>query len=55
MVDSNNSPSPLRQRMIEDMTMRKLSSKTQRSYLRHVTELGEYLGFSPHKATAVDL
>jgi len=55
MSDSNNSPSPLRQRMIEDMMMRKLSPKTQRSYLRHVTELSEHLGFSPHKATAENL
>jgi len=55
MSDSNNSPSPLRQRMIEDMTMRKLSQKTQKSYIRHVCELGEHLGYSPHKATAEDL
>ena len=33
---SNNAISPLRQRMIEDMTMRKLAPQTQRSYLRAV-------------------
>lgn len=55
MSKSTNSVSPLRQRMIEDMTMRKLSQKTQKSYIRHVCELGEHLGYSPHKATAEDL
>jgi len=29
MTDSNKSVSPLRQRMIDDMTMRKLNPKTQ--------------------------
>jgi len=33
MSDSNNSPSPLRQRMIDDMVMRKLSPKTQTGYI----------------------
>ena len=55
MTQSIKTVSPLRQRMIEDMTMRKLSQKTQDSYLRHVSELGKHLGFSPHKATAEDL
>lgn len=55
MGNSNSSISPLRQRMIDDMTMRRLSDKTQISYIRHVRELSEYLGQSPHKATAEDL
>lgn len=55
MVNSISSISPLRQRMIDDMTMRRLGAKTQTSYIRHVRELGEYLGCSPHKATAEDL
>ena len=55
MTDSIKSVSPLRQRMIEDMDMRRLSPKTQSSYLRHVSALGEYLGFSPHRATSEDL
>jgi len=55
MSDSNNTISPLRQRMIDDMTMRKLSPKTQISYIRHVRCLGEYLGYSPDKASAEDL
>ena len=53
--DSNSPVSPLRQRMIDDMVMRKLSAKTQSSYLRHVSSLGEYLGRSPRTATSEDL
>ena len=55
MSHSTSTISPLRQRMIDDMVMRKLSAKTQSSYLRHVTSLGKYLGRSPHTATAEDL
>jgi integrase/recombinase XerD len=35
--------SPLRQRMIEDMTMRKLSEKTQTQYIRAVKRLARFL------------
>jgi len=55
MDNSSSSISPLRQRMIDDMTMRRLSDKTQTSYLRHVIELSEYLERSPHTATVEDL
>ncbi len=55
MSDSTKSISPLRQRMIEDMHMRKLDPKTQNAYLRHVIALGEFLGHSPHTATSEDL
>ena len=55
MGNSSSSISPLRQQMIDDMTMRRLSSKTQTSYLRHVIELNYFLGHSPDKATAEDL
>lgn len=55
MSHSTKTISPLRQRMIEDMHMRKLNPKTQRTYLRHVASLGEFLGHSPHTATAEDL
>ena len=55
MGNSSSSISPLRQRMIDDMTMRRLSDKTQTSYLRHVSELSEYLGHSPRTATAEEL
>ena len=47
--------SPLRQRMIEDMTVRKLGAATQRSYIRAVKTLSEFLGRSPDTATAEDL
>jgi len=45
----------LRQRMIEDMRLRKLSPKTQSSYIRHVKEFTRYLGRSPDTANAEDL
>lgn len=47
--------SPLRQRMIEDMTVRKLGAATQRNYIRAVKALSEFLGRSPATATAEDL
>lgn len=39
--------SPLRRRMIEDMTVRNLSPATQRSYLNAVSKFSRYLGRSP--------
>ncbi len=47
--------SPLRQRMIEDMSMRKLAPKTQASYIGAVKKLADHLGHSPHTASAEDL
>jgi len=47
--------SPLRQRMIDDMRMRKLSPKTQSGYLRAVKRFAAYLGRSPDTATVGDL
>lgn len=47
--------SPLRQRMIEDMVMRKMSDKTQAAYIRAVKTFTGYLGRSPDTATAEDL
>jgi len=47
--------SPLRQRMIEDMSMRKLKQSTQSNYLRSVKRLSQFLGHSPHTATVDDL
>jgi site-specific recombinase XerD len=46
---------PLRQRMTEDMTVRKLGAATQRSYIRAVKTLSEFLGRSPATATPEDL
>ncbi len=47
--------SPLRQRMIEDMRMRKLAPSTQEAYIRAVRALAAYLGRPPDKATVEDL
>lgn len=55
MAHSNRSVSPLRQRFIEDMTARKLSSKTQSSYIRAVRRFTQFLRRSPDTATAEDL
>ncbi len=46
---------PLRQRMIDDMLMRKLSPKTQSAYIRHVRQLAAFLRRSPDTATGEDL
>jgi site-specific recombinase XerD len=55
MKDSPEKISPLRRRMIEDMRMRKLSAKTQSTYIRAVRHLAGYLGRSPDTATDEDL
>ena len=47
--------SPLRQRLIEDMAMRRFSPETQRNYLRDVGRFATWLGRSPHTATAEDV
>ncbi|RWO81004.1 phage integrase N-terminal SAM-like domain-containing protein [Mesorhizobium sp.] len=46
---------PLRQRLIDDMTMRRFSRETQRNYLRDIGRLATFLGRSPDTATADDL
>ena len=55
MTQSTKSISPLRQRMIDDMTLRKLSPKTQSAYIRSVKKLTQFLGRSPGTAQAEDL
>ena len=50
-----HSTSPLRQRMIEDMTMRKLNPKTQAAYLRAVLRFTRFFGCSPDLASSEDL
>jgi len=47
--------SPLRQRMIDDMRMRKMAPKTQSAYIRNVSRLAAYLNRSPDTATVEDL
>ena len=46
---------PLRQRMIDDMQLRKLAPKTQSAYLLHVRRLAAFLHRSPDTATSEDL
>jgi integrase/recombinase XerD len=47
--------SPLRRRMIEDMSVRKFTEKTQHDYIRHVEQFAKFLGRSPDTATGEDL
>ena len=42
--------SPLRQRMIEDMTIRRFGEHTQRYYVRQVREFTAFLGLPPDRA-----
>src|SRR5215510_2278490 len=43
--------SPLRRRMIEDMTIRKLAPKTQEGYIRTIKYFAAFLGRSPDTAS----
>ena len=47
--------SRLRRRMIEDMTIRKLSPKTQQGYIRTIKNLAVFLGRSPDTASFEDI
>jgi integrase/recombinase XerD len=47
--------SPLRRRMIEDMTIRKFAPKTQHDYVQRVKNLAAFLGRSPDTATFEDV
>jgi integrase/recombinase XerD len=47
--------SPLRQRLIDDMNVRRFSRETQRNYIRDVGRFGTFLGRSPDTATADDV
>ena len=47
--------SPLRHRMIEDMTVRNLSPATQRSYVHAVAKFGRFFGRSPDKLDLEDV
>ena len=44
--------SPLRRRLIDDMTMRRLSRETQRNYIRDVVRFATFRGRSPGTASA---
>jgi len=55
MKDSPEKISPLRRRMIEDMRLRKLVTKTQDGYIRAVRHFAGWLGRSPDTASVEDL
>jgi integrase/recombinase XerD len=47
--------SPLRRRMIEDMTIRKLAPKTQHDYVQRIKNFTAFLGHSPDTASFEDV
>jgi integrase/recombinase XerD len=47
--------SPLRRRMIEDMTIRKFAAKTQHDYVQRVKDFAAFLGRSPDSASKEDV
>jgi len=55
MDTTTRAGTPLRQRMLDDMRMRKLESKTQEAYIRAVRKLAAHLKRSPETATVEDL
>src|SRR6185503_15857052 len=52
---STTTVSPLRQRMIEDMSLRDLAPRTQEAYIRGCKKLAAFLRRSPDTATAEDI
>jgi len=55
MTDTLRAVSPLRRRMIDDMSLRNLSPATQRSYLHAVTKFSRYFGRSPDRLGLEDV
>ncbi len=55
MSQSTKPISPLRQRMLDDMRLRKFSPQTQSGYIRAVVNFTRFLGRSPDTAEAEDL
>ena len=47
--------SPLRRRMIEDMTVRGIGAKTRHDYVRHIRTFTAFIGRSPDMATAEEV
>src|ERR1700692_2397755 len=54
-TQSAEAVSPLRRRMIEDMSVRKFGEKTQHDYIRNIENFAKFLGRSPDTATGEDL
>jgi integrase/recombinase XerD len=55
VVPSNPSGSALRERMIEDMSIRGFTESTRRDYIRCVKAFAAFIGRSPDMATAEDV
>lgn len=55
MDTTTHGGTPLRQRMIDDMRMRRLEPRTQEAYIRAVRRLAAYLKRPPDTATVEDL
>jgi len=55
MIPATQFVAPPRQRMIDDMRMRKLEPKTRAGYIRAVRNLAAFLERSPDTATVEDL
>ena len=55
METQNPGINPLRQRMIDDMRMRKFGDKTQLDYLRTVRKFAQHLGRSPDTASVEEV
>ena len=55
MTDATVAVSPLRRRMIDDMSLRNLSPATQRSYLHAVTKFSRYFGQPPDQLGLEDV
>jgi site-specific recombinase XerD len=55
MTDRDHPISPLRRRMIEDMTVRGFAPKTQTGYIRAVRHFTAFFGRSPDQASSEDL
>src|SRR5213595_3481746 len=52
---TDEATSPLRRRMIEDMTIRKLAPKTQHDYVQRIKNFAVFLGRSPDMASFEDV
>ena len=55
MAEATAAVSPLRRRMIDDMSLRNLSPATQRFYLHAVTKFSRYFGRSPDRLGLEDV
>ena len=55
MTNATAAVSPLRRRMIDDMSLRNLSPATQRSYIHAVKRFSRYCGRSPDRLGLEDV